>query len=348
MGLEFLRSNGAHRMRDDAIRPLLLGESEESGELQEQERVEMSYEIPVGEWKPIDVCNAATSAIQAHCPKLFIDGKDVGRTVAWLQTAQGFPISVRLSEIGAILMSNSNRRLQREWYIVEHVVSMVVEAFPWDEVESFAAALQAEGFRLLPCQKPKGRLTYDFQEMRKATQNRSMDEMIRLEKQALVRAGQVPVLVDGRLEPRRGGFDEANTPVVGMIKGHHRNYLHDEGWRTYYKLQMGQRTPAFLLEQKNINVVSWYLRLDGADGIMPDWGIVRLEIPEEFFRLQLQKDWTYIDALSRMVCEYRCKDKSYERASVSLYPIQRAEEILGATMTRGDQIVSRFYNLTQL
>ena len=117
--------------------------------------------------------------------------------MAWLQTTEGFPISVRLSEIGAVLMSNANRRLQREWHIVEHVVSMVVEPFPWDEVESFAAALQAEGFRLLPCQKPKGRLTYDFQEMRKATQNRSMDEMIRLEKQALVRAGQVLFEIGG-------------------------------------------------------------------------------------------------------------------------------------------------------
>jgi hypothetical protein len=348
MGLEFLRSNGAHRMRDDAVRPLLLDESGESGEQQEQERVEMSYEKAIGRWKPIDVCNGALSTVQMHCPKLFIDGKDVGRTVAWLQTAEGFPISVRLSEIGAVLMSNSNRRLQREWHIVERVVSMVVEPFPWDEVESFAAALQAEDFRLLPCQKPKGRLTYDFQEMRKATQNRSMDEMIRLEKQALVRAGQVPVLIDGRLDQRRGGFDEANTPVVGMIKGHHRNYLHDEGWCTYYNLEMGQRTPAFLLEQKNITVVSWYLRLDGTAGTMPGWGIVRLEIPEKFFSQQLQHDWSYIDALSRMICEYRCKDKSYERASVSLYPIQRAEEVLGATMTGGDQIVSRFYNLTQL
>ena len=348
MGLEFLRSNGAHRMRDDAIRPLLLDDSVEGGEVPKKEQPKMDYEKKIGEWVPIDTCNVALSATETHSPMLFIDGKDVGRTVAWLQTAEGFPIPVRLSEIGAVLMCNANRRLQREWHIVEHVVTMVVEAFPWDEVESFAAALQAEGFRLLPCQKPKEGLTYDFQEMRKATQNRSMDEMIRLEKQALVQAGQVPVLVDGRLDPRRGGFDEANTPVVGMIKGHYRNYLHDEGWRIYYNLQFGQRTPAFLLPQEHITVVSWYLRLDGTTSAMPDWGIVRLEIPEKFFRLQLQQDSTYIDALSRMVCAYRCKDKSYERASVSLYPIQRAEEILGATMTGGDQIVSRFYNLTQL
>lgn len=136
-----------------------------------------------------------------------------------------------------------------------------------------------------------------------------------------------------------GGTFTARKEQAGNRRG---------GWCTYYNLEMGQRTPAFLLEQKNITVVSWYLRLDGTAGTMPGWGIVRLEIPEKFFSQQLQRDWSYIDALSRMICEYRCKDKSYERASVSLYPIQRAEEILGATMTGGDQIVSRFYNLTQL
>ncbi|MHB8595811.1 MAG: hypothetical protein ACYDER_03260 [Ktedonobacteraceae bacterium] len=349
MGLEFLRANGVHRMRDDALRPLLLdNDTTGGGEMEEQEQVEMGYEKPVGQWKPIDTKNASIPANWAHCPKLFIDGKDVGRTVAWLQTVEGFPIPVRLSEIGAVMMCNNDRHLQREWHIVEQVVAMIVDPFPWDEVESFAAALQEKGFRLLPCQKPKGRLTYDFQEMRKATQNRSMDEMMRLEKQALVHAGQTPVLVDGRLDPRKGGFDETRTPVVGMIKGHYQSYLHDEGWRTYYDLQSGQRTPAFLLGQKNIKVVSWYLRLDGTPGNLPSWGIVRLEIPEKFFSQQVQCDWSYINRLSRMVCEYRCKDKSYERASVSLYPIQRAEEILGATMTGGDAFIHRFYNLTQL
>ena len=90
MGLEFLRNNGAHRMRDDAIRPLLLDDSTESGEMQEQERTEMGYERDVGKWGPIDTWNVSLSATWAHCPKLFIDGKDVGRTVAWLQRPVGY------------------------------------------------------------------------------------------------------------------------------------------------------------------------------------------------------------------------------------------------------------------
>jgi hypothetical protein len=350
MGLEFLRNNGAHRMRDDAMRPLLLGTGLENDEESEEqdEQDDMAYEMPAEEWRPIDVSGADVPADWALCPRRFIDGKDLGRTVAWLQTEEGYPIPVRLSEIGAVVMCHSAGQLRREWYIVERVVSMIIDPFPWDEIESFATALQAEGFRLLPCQKPQGRLTYDFQLMRKATQNRTLDEMMRLEKQALVRSNNIPVLVDGRLESRSGGFDEANTAVVGMIKGHHRDYLHDQGWRVYYDLKLGQRTPAFFLKQKNVEVVSWYLRMDGTLDDLPNWGVVRLEIPAKFFSQKLGKDWLYIDRLSRLICEYRCKDKSYARASVSLYPIQRAEETLGALLTGADTIIHRFYNLTHL
>src|SRR5260370_6305666 len=347
MGLEFLRNNGAHRMRDDAQRPLLLDNDTERDE-EPEEQNNLAYEQLAEDWRPIDVDSVAVSDDWDFCPRRFIDGKDLGRTVAWLQTEEGYPIPVRLSEIGAVVMWNNTGCLRREWYTVERVVSMIVDPFPWDEVESFAAALQEKGFRLLQCQKPRRGLTYDFQEMRKATQNRSLDEMMRLEKQALAHANTTPVLVDGRLESRSGGFDEENTPVVGMIKGHYRDYLHPQGWRVFYSLQIGQRTPAFLLKQEHVDVVSWYVRIDGTSGDLPTWGVVRLEIPEKFFSQKLGKDRSYIDRLSRLVCEYRCKDKSYERASVSLYPIQRAEECLGALFAGADSIIYRFYNLTQL
>jgi hypothetical protein len=351
MGLEFLRNNGAHRMRDDAMRPLLLDSDtaqNEEPEHDEEQKIELSFEVPAEQWYPFDFSHTDVPSAWEFRPTRFIDGKDLGRTVAWLQTEEGFPIPVRLSEIGAIVIHNDAGHLRREWYIMERVVSMIVDPFPWDEIESFAAALQEEGFRLLQCQEPRGRLTYDFQEMRKATQNRSMDEMMRLEKQALLRSSDTPILVDGRLGSRTGGFDELNTPVVGMIKGHHRNYLHPQGWRAYYDLRLGQRTPAFLLKQRNIEVVSWYLRLDGTSNDLPNWGIVRLEIPARFFDQKLGRDWSYLNRLSRLICQYRCTDKSYQRASVSLYPIQRAEECLGALFTGAETIINRFYNLTQL
>jgi len=346
MGLEFLYKNGAQRMRDDIVGPLLLDNEYEQSDVQEVQQC-LEYEYPAQKWSTLPVHHTSIPAEWSLCPQRFIDGKDLGRTVAWLQTEEWYPIPVRLSEIGAVIIQNVEGRLRREWYTIERVVAMIIDPFPWYEIESFAIALQEENLRLLPCKKPQGRLTYDFQEMRKATQNRTLDEMMRLEKRALVHTCDAPVLIDGRLESRYGGFDEMLTPVVGMIKGHHRDYLHKEGWRVYYSLRCGERTPAFLLKQKNIDVVSWYVRIDGTGGDLPNWGIVRLEIPAKFFE-KLDKDWDYINRLSYLVCEYRCRDKSYERASVSLYPIQRAEESLGSLFTGADKIIQHFYKLTQL
>ena len=145
MGLEFLLNNGAHRMRDDAQRPLLLdNDTERDEELEEQNN--LAYEQPAEDWRPIDVDGVAVSDDWDFCPRRFIDGKDLGRTVAWLQTEEGHPIPVRLSEIGAVVMWNNTGCLRREWYTVERVVSMIVDPFPWDEVESFAAALQEKSF----------------------------------------------------------------------------------------------------------------------------------------------------------------------------------------------------------
>src|SRR5205823_11074314 len=132
-------------------------------------------------------------------------------------------------------------------------------------------------------------------------------------------------LVDGRLDPHEGAFDDTSCPVVGLIKTHSQNYLHSQGWRAFYNLRPGQRTPSFRLEGK-LNVISWYLRLDGARGELPNWGIVRIEIPQRLFEITLEKDWSYISRLSRLISQLRCRDQSYGRASVSIYPIQRAEE----------------------
>src|SRR5579864_4824117 len=116
MGLEFLRDYGAHRMRDDAVRPLLLDNNDLSSEQESDDEVGLDYEEPADTWKPIDVQGVTIPQKWSLCPRGFIDGKDLGRTVAWLQTAEGFPIPVRLSEIGAVMICNSNRRLQREWH----------------------------------------------------------------------------------------------------------------------------------------------------------------------------------------------------------------------------------------
>jgi hypothetical protein len=123
----------------------------------------------------------------------------------------------------------NQHRCRRRFDIVERAVSMVADVFPWDEIESFAAALQANGFRLLTALPPDRKPSYDFEKMRKAAQNRSYDEMGVLEEAALAQEPNLPTIVDGRLEPRVGGFDPLISPVFGVIKTHHKNYLHREG-----------------------------------------------------------------------------------------------------------------------
>ncbi len=348
MSLRFLRDHGAHRVRNYAPQPMLLDDGlMATDNPDEVDRVDLSYEVPAELWAPRDVppLDGAPWPLRPCC---FVDGKDVGRTVAWLQSQEGYPVPVRLSQIGAIALRNEGGELARRHYEVERVVSLIVDLFPWDEVEAFAIGLRENGFRLLPAEKPPDNECFDFESMRKTTQNRSMDEMTRLEIRALASLIPTPTIVDGRLEPRRRAFDPAASPVVGVIKTQRENYLHRQGWRTFYELRPSQRTPAFQLKARNLTVVSWYVRLDGANGELPNWGVVRLEVPEPFFAGALSQDWTYLDRLSCLVCDYRCLDANYGRAAVSLHPIQRAEEKLGAIFTPTDTLASHFYHLTRL
>ena len=88
--------------------------------------------------------------------------------------------------------------------------------------------------------------------------------------------------------------------------------------------------------------------MEGDRGELPNWGVVRLEVPAPFFEQALGQDWAYLDRLSQVICAYRCRDESYGRAAVSIDPIRRAEESLGALFTQADKLISRFYHLTQL
>jgi hypothetical protein len=344
MGFDFLKNNGAQRVRHYDPQPFLLDDGVILVDTAD-ERKELGYEQEPDAWEAIDVLTCIPPADWPWRPLRFIDGKDVGRTVAWLQTRKGNPIPVRLAEIGAAVMTNQDGQLRREYEVMERVVSVVVNPFPWDEVEGFAIALQEQGFRLLPCRPQE--LSYNFEVMRKATQNRTKDEMEILEKQALAVNSTPPTLVDGRLEPRAGAFDQRITPVAGLIKTHSRNYLHPGGLRLLYELCAGQRTPAFCIGNK-MDLITWYVRLNGQQGEMPDWGIVRLEIARQFFEQTIQRDFIYLNYLSHIVYAYRCRDKSYSRAPISIYPIQRVEESLGSLFTSIETLVQRFYRFTYL
>lgn len=370
MGLEFLRDHGAHRMASYQPLPPMFDppEGQES-----EEDVELDYETCGKPWTARPPEGGAEWRVRewAERPTRFIDGKDVGETVAWLQSPEGEPVPVRLSEIGAIAVRVEDGEVRREQdtVSVERVVSMVGDAFPWHEVESFAVALRGYGFRLLNARRPGGRESYDFEKMRKAAQNRSNDEMGLMEEAALAQGGLEPAVVDGRLEPRQGGIvDPARMPVVGVIKTHREIYLHPRGLMLLTQLGPGERTPLFALrpgpkdaaggdsgasrqqrDRIRLPVVSFYLRLSGDARTMPNWGIVRVELPKAWFDQRRNTDgYAYVAHLCRMLCDYRTRNQGYGRAAVSLHPIVRAEELLGALFTPSRMLGQRFCHLTGL
>ena len=144
-------------MRDYEPQPLLMGQNTPLV-APATERVKHDYEQrDDGLGRPTRSGPPCNGTDWESCPIRFVDGKDVGRTVAWLQSSRSEdPVPVRLSEIGAVVLRNVHGTLRREFAQVERVVSLMADSFPWDEVESFAIALQEQGFRLLPCPQPEG------------------------------------------------------------------------------------------------------------------------------------------------------------------------------------------------
>jgi hypothetical protein len=313
----------------------------------------LSYELEEDEWEPQPVLVAPGwhPATWEERPEYFVDGKDVGETVLWLRAPQGYPVAVRLAEIGAVVVKVEGGICRRECEVVERVVSMVVDFFPWDEVEDLAAACLRHNLRLLPAKRPQQEEQYfDPEEMRKAAQNRSNDEMGILEEAMLAQIQQQGrAVVDGRLEPRHGGLRGQLVPVAGVIKTHSKRYLHDQGMRVLYALGPGERTPLFTLPSARFPVVSWYLRLTNHPNTAPHHGIIRVELPLKWFELI---DWPerkhYVTQLSQLLIEYRCREASYQRSAISLHPIVRAEELLGALFTPWAMLARRFYRMTGL
>lgn len=310
---------------------------------------DLDYEVAADQWAP------HTPALSEDWkpdqwderPRRFIDGKDVGETVAWLRAPGGYPAPVRLSQIGSIVAEIRGRHIRRVFYATERVVSLVTDPFPWSSVEVFAGELQEQGFRLLPARPPqvggRTRCTFDFEKMRKAAQNRSNTEMAVLEEIALSQNEQISTVVDGRLAPRSRGFNHEESPVFGVIKTHRKRYLHDQGMRTLYALEPGQRTPLFAIEQRNIDVISWYLRLSGGADATPNYGLIRVEAPRPWFEAKRQDD-SFADRLTCFLVRCRHRGTRYGRAAISLHPIVRAEQMLGACFCDSGRLTSQFCN----
>lgn len=316
-----------------------------------REQVELGAEVPASFWAPLDL--ALPPGYQARDfpfrPRRFVDGKDVGLVVAALRAPQGYPVPVRLSQIGAVVLADEDGVLRRQAEIVERAVTFITHPFPWHEIEALAIALQGHELRLVHAREPAVQdpaELWSYALCRKVTFNASNNEMKQLEEGLAARFyDDVPTVVDGRLEPRFGERTQ-RTAVIGVIKTHQGRYLHPLGLQARYALRPRQRTPYFFLDTGGFRVVSWYLRF--ASGL-PDQGIVRVELPRGYFEdMPPSERRAYVDGLSATLYQYRCRQEDYGRAAVSLHPIVRAEESLGALLQPMNRLVSRFYRLSGL
>jgi hypothetical protein len=81
---------------------------------------------------------------------------------------------------------------------------------------------------------------------------------------------------------------------------------------------------------------------------MPNYGLVRVELPKQWFEQVKSRDFGYVNRLSRLLYDYRCRDQSYGRAAVSLHPTVRAEQGLAALFQPLPMLMSRFYRMAAL
>jgi hypothetical protein len=123
----FLHTYGAQRVQQYAPQP----EFWNSDPDQKLDTV-LNYEVPSDEWAAIIpvVPTGWSPTTWTDRPRRFIDGKDDGETVAVLRAPGGYPIAVRLSQIGSTVIEVVDGICYRRFAVIERVVSMVVKPFP--------------------------------------------------------------------------------------------------------------------------------------------------------------------------------------------------------------------------
>ena len=352
----FLRTHGVTPVGATPARPETLPEEQVEDAFT---NFEFEAERELDKWEPVIPPEAPAKSDEI--PVRFIDGSHMQEPVLCLRSPAGYPVPLILSQVGAVAMRLDGRRLERCFHAVERGLGFVVDPFPWDEVEEFAAALENHpSFRLrvLPARLRRDKSPYDYEVMRSQAVNRCQNEMLKLEVLALAADPTVPTLVDGQLGGRIGAKSAAKRPLlIGAVKSPTPAPLHHRGWNALLNLRAGQRTPFFkdnratrdeaTGEVKTVDVplACWYLRLAGGPRMAPNWGIVRIDVPwvqMERYSTAEQKT-AFVNRLSRWLVDARCRAESYARMPISLEPIVRAEEALKPLFTPLPVLANRLY-----
>lgn len=145
-----------------------------------------------------------------------------------------------------------------------------------------------------------------------------------LEKEVAEGLGGGLLVVDGPVRLLREG------PLLGYIKTHWAHYLPKEQEALLEALAPGERTPAFRVRRKGLELASWYLRLPlPPEGVRPPLaGLLRVETPLHGPFLELA-DLSL--GLFPALASHPVKDP---RAPQNLLPVGGLERELGRRMGR--------------
>jgi len=298
-------------------------------EAQRSRLEQASYEVPAWEWAPIP-----SVGIPSAPPTRFIDGSLNSRTVGVIRVG-GTLRPLILAVVGAVELRLVGRRLERrpDGQRTDCVVCVAANEMGTELTLELAHAIAELRIRLIARESDVE--SHDFEVIRRRAWDFAKAEMETLERQLLLRDASTPALADGLLERRLVTIESQRQPAVGMVKQVLRHYLPAPLTSMLYDLRPGERTPAFLLQVKNAQIVSWYLRLGEGELMGPGQGLVRLSVPLEYLERRFpsaSERTAELSALSNFLRSIRCRELSYGRAAVSLEPIVRAEEQLHALL----------------
>jgi hypothetical protein len=112
---------------------------------------------------------------------------------------------------------------------------------------------------------------------------------------------------------------QVHGPLVGFVKRLLQSYLEPEPALLLRRLEVGERTPLFLIQGARTARYSWYLRLDrGRPMDTPLAGVVRLETPGD---LDLARVRALADLSARYLPRFASDPARDSRAPQNLYPI---------------------------
>lgn len=205
----------------------------------------------------------------------FCDGVQESRVMAWVGA-----IPIVLARSAAVVRARRDRRLHTwgDGALTREALYLPVQAVP----PELAGALRSLGVPVVDTGEDEvvpGE-AHPHQLLQRAV------HLVQRDREALERtlaeqwcAREASLLyLDGGLPASEGVL--ATGRAIGVIKSHHTLYAAGAALAQVMSLGAGERSSVLVVETRwRAPVASWYLRLRGAGGRDPLWGIARLEYP---------------------------------------------------------------------